>query len=108
MAPDDLIELELMLNRFKRLLAEFMRGNMTRNCFHSWEIDLLIDFMQCEVNRRRRTEILKQYERAVERQLQSGSGPPMKLSAFLEQRAKRREQAAAAARQEPDNCHSSR
>jgi hypothetical protein len=64
--------------------------------------------MQCEINRRRQNgNFCKQYERAVERQLQSGSGPPMKLSAYLEQRAKRREQEAAAARQEADNCHSS-
>ena len=72
-----------MLNRFKRLIGELSRREMTRNSFQSWEIDLLLDFDACELPVRRRLDILRQYQKAVERQLESGSGPPMKLSDFL-------------------------
>jgi len=89
-AAEELVEQELMLNRFKRLLAEIMRGGVVRNTFRPWEIDILLDLDACQLEPRRRTEILKQYERAVERQIESGAGPPMKLSEFLVRRAQRR------------------
>lgn len=92
-AADDLILLELMLNRFRRLMGELQRGAINRNDFQPWEIELLLDFENCHVDRRRRADILKQYQRAVERQLENGAGPPMKLSEFLQQRAKREESA---------------
>src|SRR5437868_14743847 len=76
---DDLIELELMLNRFNRLMSELARGVVTRNAFEPWEIEILLDIQGCELPPRRRSEIMRQYQRAVERQLQSGPGPPMTL-----------------------------
>ena len=84
---DDLVERELMLNRFIRLMGELMRGAITRNVFRPWEMDLLLDIESCPLDRRRRREILRQYQRAVERQLDTGRGPPMKLSVFLARRA---------------------
>ncbi len=86
---EELVELELMLNRFRRLMAEVMRGVTRRNSFLRWELEILLDLETCELERRRRLEILRQYQRAVERQLQSGPGPPMKMSEFLRQRAER-------------------
>jgi len=88
---DDLVEQELMLNRFNRLLGELMRGAITRNVFQSWEIDLLLDIEHCPLDRRRRQDILRQYRKAVERQLETGPGPPMKLSGFLAMRAAAKE-----------------
>lgn len=79
-----------MLNRFKRLFNELMRGEIARNNFAAWEIDILIDFNACELPTRRRVEILRQYQRAVERQLDAGPGPPMLLSHFLALRERRR------------------
>ena len=90
MAVDDLIELELMLNRFRRLLAEIMRGELTRTTFQPWEVQILLDLEQCRLDPRRKQEILRQYERAVSRQMMTGPGPPMKLSEFLECRERRR------------------
>jgi len=86
MSADDLVELELMLNRFKRLMGEIMRGELARNAFHPWEIDILLDLEECQLDRRRRTDTLRQYERAVERQMATGPGPPMKLSQYLAQK----------------------
>ena len=71
-------------------MGELMRGALLRNSFTPWEIELLLDFEVCELPSRRRTEILRQYQRAVEKQLQSGPGPPMKLSHFLVLREQRR------------------
>jgi hypothetical protein len=88
---DDLVERELMLNRFNRLMGDLMRGAITRNVFQPWEMDLLLDIESCPLDRRRRLEILRQYQKAVERQLEAGPGPPMKLSAFLAMRAAAKE-----------------
>jgi hypothetical protein len=82
-SADDIEQRELMLNRFKRLIGELSRGEMTRNSFHPWEIDLLLDFDACELPVRRRLDLLRQYQKAVEQQMESGLGPPMKLSHFL-------------------------
>lgn len=89
MADDDLVVLELMLNRFKRLMTDLQRGTMSRNDFHAWEVAILLDAADCQLDRRRRMEILRQYQRAVEKQMERGPGPPMKLSEFLEIRARR-------------------
>ena len=101
MAAEELIEVELMLNRFNRLIGEVMRGALARNSFQPWEAEILIDLENCQLERRRRLEILRQYQRAVERQLTTGPGPPMKLSEFLVLRARRREQAEAELAQTP-------
>ena len=89
-SADDYEQRELQLNRFKRLIGELLRGEMNRNTFQSWEIVLLLDFDTCELPSRRRLEILRQYQKAVERQMEIGPGPPMKLSHFLIQREQRR------------------
>jgi hypothetical protein len=91
MAEDDLVALELMLNRFRRLMADLQRGALSRNDFQPWEVEILLDMADCELDRRRRADILRQYQKAVEKQMETGPGPPMKLSEFLAMRAKRLE-----------------
>jgi hypothetical protein len=90
MEADELIEQELMLNRFKRLMGEVIRGAVARNTFQAWEVEILLDLQDCTFERGHRLEILGQYQRAVERQMTFGPGPPMKLSEFLVVRARRR------------------
>jgi len=80
-----------MLNRFNRLMGELVRGAIIRNSFQPWEIDLLLDIDNCPLDRRRRLEILRQYQKAVERQLDTGPGPPLKLSEYLAMRAAAKE-----------------
>ena len=89
-SADDYEQRELQLNRFKRLIGELTRGEMNRNCFEAWEIDLLLDYDTCQLPARRRVDILRQYQKAVERQMESGPGPPIKLSHFLVLREQRR------------------
>ena len=94
MAAEDLIALELMLNRFNRLMNEILRGAIVRTTFQPWEVEILIDMENCQLDPRRRQDILRQYQRAVERQLETGPGPPMKLSQFLQVRMMRRSKTA--------------
>jgi hypothetical protein len=90
MAVDDLIQLEIMLNRFRKLMGELMRGSVTRNSFHAWEVEILMDYHSCSLAPRHRLETLRQYQRAVEKQMETGPGPPMKFSEFLQQKTMRR------------------
>jgi len=87
---EDLIQLELMLNRFNRLISELLRGSIVRTTFQPWEVDLLLDMQDCEIEPRKRQEILRQYQKAVQKQMESGPGPPMKLSDYLQLRMTRR------------------
>ena len=87
---EDLIQLEVMLNRFNRLMTEILRGAIVRTTFQPWEVELLLDMQTCDVDRRRRQDILRQYQRAVQKQMEVGPGPPMKLSEYLQLRMTRR------------------
>ena len=91
--PADEIDVELTLNRFRRLIGEVTRGALARNSFQPWEVEILMDLENCKLERRRRMDILRQYQKAVERQMFEAPGTPMKLSEFLELRARRRDQA---------------
>jgi hypothetical protein len=87
---EDLIQLELMLNRFNRLIAELLRGTIVRTTFQPWEVELILDMQTCEIEARKRQEILRQYQKAVQKQMETGPGPPMKLSEFLQLKMTRR------------------
>jgi hypothetical protein len=91
MIADDLIELELVRNRFNRLMAELCRGEIARNSFQPWEVEILLDMETCELEPRKRLEILRQYQKAVQKQMERGNGPPlMKMSEYLQARSTRR------------------
>jgi hypothetical protein len=90
MTADDLVESELMLNRFRRLVGELIRGCIARNTFAPWELEILTDLEACNLEPSRRADILRQYLRAVEKHFEYGSGPPMKLSEFLQVKSTRR------------------
>ena len=78
MSADEYERREHQLNRFRRLFNELLNGEIKRNSFEPWEIDLILDFESCQLPSRRRLDILGQYQRAVERQMASGPGPPIK------------------------------
>jgi hypothetical protein len=89
MPEEDLSQIEIQLHRFNKLMVEVMRGSITRNSFQPWEFEILLDMDHCQFDKRRRLDILRQYQRAVAKQMERGPGPPMKLSRFLEIRASR-------------------
>jgi hypothetical protein len=74
-----------------RCARDLQRGTITRTDFQPWEVDILLDIENCQLERGRREEALRRYQQAVERQLETSPGPPMKLSEFLKLRAQRHE-----------------
>ena len=65
MTADDLVEREVMFHRFQRLIAEVLRGQMSRTVFQPWEVELLVDIESCELEPKRRAGTFRQYVRAV-------------------------------------------
>lgn len=90
MVADDLVERELMLSRFRRLIAELLTGRVTRTLFEAWEVEILVDIEACAIDPKRRERELRRYERATIRQLENGPGPPMKYSEYVQRRSTRR------------------
>jgi hypothetical protein len=84
------VDTELIRSRFLRLTTDLIRGHVVRNTFCAWEVALLFDVGSCAIDPKRRVDTLKKYQRAVEKQLDRGPGPPMLLSEFLQQRTTRR------------------
>jgi hypothetical protein len=81
---------EAVLAQFNRLIQELLRGTMNRNCFRPWEIDLLLDIESCNLRDGNKRELIRRYQKAVQRQMEKGAESPMKLSEFLELQRSRR------------------
>ncbi|MBK5293967.1 MAG: hypothetical protein JJE04_20115 [Acidobacteriia bacterium] len=98
---DVILDSEVLLGQFNRLMQELLRGTMTRNCFRPWEIDILLDIESCNLRDANRRETLRRYQKAVQREAERGGNGLLKLSAYLERnrtkRAKISEQAAGSA-----------
>jgi CRP-like cAMP-binding protein len=82
---------EAMLLQFNRLMSELLKGAFARNTFRPWEIELLLDIEQCELDRRNKREILKRYQKAQRRHVERGADALLKLSEYLERNRVRRE-----------------
>lgn len=87
---DTLPDSEAVLAQFNRLIQELLRGSLNRNAFRPWEIEILLDIESCEFKEGNKREILRRYQRAVQRHMEKGARLPFKLSEYLESlRAKR-------------------
>lgn len=84
-------EAEMMLVQFDRLMAELLRGSVSRNAFRHWEVELLLDIEHCDLDRRNKREILKRYQKAQRRHVERGAHSLLKLSEYLERNRLRRE-----------------
>lgn len=87
MIPDD----DAVLAQFNRLIQEVLRGNMARNTFRPWEVELLLDIEACGLRDAARRETLRRYQRAVQRHMEKGGHNPLKLSEYLESVKSKRE-----------------
>jgi len=76
------LDSDAMLARFNRLMQDLATGTYTRNSFLPWEVELLLDMQACG-GRRCGNELLKRYQKAVQRDLENGSDRPLKLSEYL-------------------------
>jgi hypothetical protein len=75
---------DAVLAQFNRLIQELLRGNMRRNTFRPWEVELLLDIEGCSLRESAKRETLKRYQKAVQRQMEKGARSPLKLSEYLE------------------------
>jgi hypothetical protein len=91
---------EVRLAQFNKLIAELLRGNITRNTFRPWEIDILLDIEHCNLRDNNKKETLRRYQKSVQRQMERGARTPMKLSDYLGALKAKRE--ANAASQQPN------
>jgi hypothetical protein len=76
--------LDAVLAQFNRLIQELLRGNMHRNTFRPWEIELLLDIESCTLREASKRDMLRRYQKAVQRQMEKGARLPLKLSEYLE------------------------
>ena len=74
---------EAVLAQFNRLIQELLRGNMNRNTFRPWEIELLLDIEACSLRDSSKRDTLKRYQKAVQRHMEKGAPTPLKLSEYL-------------------------
>jgi len=77
------LDAEARLNRFNRLMQELIRGNMNRNTFQPWEIEILLDIEACQLREPVKRETLRRYQKAVQRAMEKGAPTPLRLSEYL-------------------------
>src|SRR5579862_7410998 len=81
---DSLPDSDAIQAQFNRLIQELLRGNLQRNTFRPWEVELLLDMESCNLRDSSRREILRRYQRAVQRHMEKGARVPLKMSEYLE------------------------
>jgi hypothetical protein len=81
---DFLPDSDAVLAQFNRLIQELLRGNMHRNTFRPWEIELLLDIEACSLREASKRETLRRYQKAVQRHMEKGARVPLKLSEYLD------------------------
>ena len=85
------------IGQFNRLIQEIIQSSLKRSTFQTWELELLLDLESCRIRRSAREDLLRRYQRAVQKQLGgSGNGAISRISDFLaNERGKRAARAAA-------------
>ena len=81
---ESLPDSDAVLAQFNRLIQELLRGNMHRNTFRPWEVEILLDIESCNLRDSSRRETLRRYQRAVQRHMEKGARLPLKLSEYLD------------------------
>ncbi len=85
-ATDHLVEpdSDAVLMQFNMLIEEILGGTLYRSTFCPWEIGILVDLASCNERASSKCEgILRDYQNAVQRQMQEGARLPLKLSKYL-------------------------
>src|SRR5579884_1459992 len=74
---------EIMLARFNKLMADLLRGSINRTTFRPWEVELLLDIEACSLKESGKRDVLRRYQKAVQRSMEKGAATPLKLSEYL-------------------------
>jgi hypothetical protein len=75
---------EVILPRFNRLMQDVIKGSFQRTSFEPWEVELLLDIQGCVSEVETRRDLLKRYQKAVQKQLGRRGQRPMLLSEYVE------------------------
>jgi hypothetical protein len=73
-----------VLERFNHLMKELLEGKLDRNSFQPWESEIILDILICDVQGPSMNQLLRRYQKSVQRQLARGSHSPMRFSEYLE------------------------
>ena len=63
-------------SRFNRFVHEMLHGCVERNSFEPWEVELLVAFQEYDYDRATKRQLLRRYQRAVNRGIETGANPP--------------------------------
>ena len=66
---------------FRRNICD---GDIRRNSFRPWEIDILIGIESCDFGDVSKQNMLRRYQNAVRRQMEKGARLPLRLSEYME------------------------
>lgn len=69
---------------FCQLVQQLIAGNVKRNTFTQWEMDLLLDLQMTRIRKSSRPEILRRYLKSVQLQTAAGDSAPRRFSQFFE------------------------
>lgn len=76
-------DVEIVHAQFNRLMIELLKGVINRNTFQPWEIEVLLDIQSCDIGDVSQKDLLKRYQKAVQRSYEKGVKMPLKLSEYL-------------------------
>ena len=80
----ELPDSDAVLVQFNHLIKELLDGDIRRNSFRPWEIDILIDIESCDFGDVSKQNMLRRYQNAVRGQMEKGARLPLKLSEYME------------------------
>ena len=59
-------------SRFNRLVDELLEGNVQRNSFARWEVELILAFQEYDYDRTTKRQLLRRYQKSVNRHFEMG------------------------------------
>lgn len=74
----------MQLDSYRQFVYQLISGNVRRNTFTQWEMDLLFDLEKFPVRKSRRAQILRRYVKATNRHISDGASAPPRLAEFLQ------------------------
>ena len=72
------------LDSYRQFIYQLIAGEVRRNTFTQWEMDLLFDLEKFPVRKSRRAQMLRRYVKAASLQISSGASAPPRLAEFIE------------------------
>lgn len=74
------------LAQFNVLMEELLRGGLARSTYRPWEIGILLDLEECRLRGGAKMRALREYQGAVQAELEAGAAEPSRFADFLERR----------------------